>query len=123
MYLDLALSNAIDDVGATAEYLAQELGADKPQFKGDQLMADFGRISKFKTAVEIGKLLGLGDAEMELVMREEVARLWHDPRRVASPQDRKEQPLALSLPDEVVNILRGLSRVAKGASNAKDRSK
>ena len=115
MYTDMALSSAVDDIGATAEYLAQETGADKATFKGDHLMADFARISKFKTTMEIGKLLNLSDTEMELVMHEEVARLWHDPKH----GQRKEQPYTLSLPDEVLTVLKGLSKLGNAAKPKK----
>jgi hypothetical protein len=113
MYLDLAVSTAIDDAGATAEYLAQELGIEKPLFKGDHLLMDFSRISKFKTSVELGKLLELNDEEMGLMMREEATRLWcggtgNDKTRPSN--ERREPPTILTLPDDVVQLLRRFTR-------------
>ena len=115
MYLDLALSSAIDDAGATAEYLSQDLGVEKPLFSGQEVLSDFRRISKFKVSMEIGELLKLNEAELTTMMHSEADRLWYDPARPrAEKEDKKSQPTKLVLPDEVVSILRGLGKMAKG---------
>lgn len=113
MYLDLALSGAIDDAGATAEYLAQELGIEKPMFTGDSLLVDFSRISKFKTSMALGQLLALSDAEMSCVMQEEACRLWGNGKKQEVVKESKRETKetnVLKLPEEVVNILRSLKK-------------
>ena len=76
---DLAVSNALDDIGPVLEYLAQDRQdrrVDKPQFTATALMADFSRLSKLKLSLDYAKILGIDGDAMDAVLKAETARLW-----------------------------------------------
>lgn len=78
LVLDLGVSNALDEVGATLEYLAQERQIEPPEFSGEILMKNFSRISKLKLSMKYADLIGLTGLPRELMLKAEVERLWGD---------------------------------------------
>lgn len=108
----LALSEAIDEAGILIEYVIQENGADRPFFDGKHIIDDFSRVSKLKTIYAFAKALELDDEALHQVLLAEVDRLWFDPRRMLSAKESKSDKgsLQLELPQEVVGLLRSISK-------------
>lgn len=109
--LDLAISQAIDDEGATIEYLCQELGIEKPEFDGAGVIRNFQRASKLKTMLDFGRLLGLDEDEMEVLRARESERLWADPTkhlRLPTPPTQKapSAPAEVTLSDATLRKLK-----------------
>jgi hypothetical protein len=76
MSIDMATANCLDDTGKVLEYLAQEHQVEPPQFSGEALMKDFGRMSKLSLSMKYAKLIGLEGEVLDCVMKAEVERLW-----------------------------------------------
>ena len=81
MGLDLAVSEALDHVATVLNYLPQdkdmELGS--PEFNGEKLMTNFGRIAQLKMSMDYTELLSMDELQKEAVLKAEVGRLWGDP--------------------------------------------
>jgi len=75
---DFGVANAMDEVGATLEYLAQERQIEPPEFSGEILMKNLSRISKLALSLKYAELIGLTGQAQELMLKAEVDRLWGD---------------------------------------------
>jgi hypothetical protein len=81
MSLDLAVSDAMNHVATVLNYLPQDrdMEIESPEFNGEKLMTNFGRIAQLKLSMEYTSMLNMGELEQEAVLKAEVGRLWGDP--------------------------------------------
>lgn len=52
---------------------------ESPEFNGEKLMTNFGRIAQLKLSMDYTTLLHMDEIQREAVLKAEVGRLWGDP--------------------------------------------
>lgn len=81
MSLDLAVSDAMNHVATVLNFLPQDrdMEIESPEFNGEKLMTNFGRIAQLKLSMDYTTLLHMDEIQREAVLKAEVGRLWGDP--------------------------------------------
>ena len=81
MSLDLAMSDAMNHVATVLNFLPQDrdMEIESPEFNGEKLMTNFGRIAQLKMSMEYTRVLNMPEMQQEAVLKAEVGRLWGDP--------------------------------------------
>jgi hypothetical protein len=115
---DVALADALDEVGKVIEYHAQTLGIEKPKFRGDQVIPDVRRFTKLAFSVKLLKVLKIDDPVLcDKIINAEIERIWLDLRKLAVIQkpEHPQQAAQVNIPEELTTTLKGLLKQKRGA--------